>query len=85
MPSAPTANISRSKLNEGRGAWRINICRATSMKTLAIVNRIVITPSAFVPASYAYFARVGPIEKPRLDIMTSAVPITLWFFSTFKI
>jgi hypothetical protein len=55
------------------------------MKTLAIVNRIVITPSAFVPASYAYFARVGPIEKPRLDIMTSAVPMTLWFFSTFKI
>ena len=55
------------------------------MKTLAIVNRIVITPRAFVPASYAYFARVGPIEKPRLDIMTSAVPITFWFFSTLKI
>jgi hypothetical protein len=55
------------------------------MNKLAIVKRIVITPSGFVPASYAYFARVGPIEKPRLDIMTSAVPMTLWFFSTFKI
>jgi hypothetical protein len=85
MPSAPTANISRSIRNDGIDSPRVTIWRIISMNKLAIVKRMVITPSGFVPASYAYFARVGPIEKPRLDIMTSAVPITLWFFSTFKI
>jgi hypothetical protein len=56
-----------------------------SMNKLAIVNLIVITPSGFGPSSYAYFASVGPIEKPRLDIITKIVPRIRWFFSTRQI
>ncbi|CAB4676977.1 unannotated protein [freshwater metagenome] len=56
-----------------------------SMIRLAIVNRTVITPSGFDPESYACFAKLGPIEKPRLDIITNNVPTNFWFFGTNKL
>ena len=51
MPRVPIKNISRISFSDGNGSLRIAIWRKTNMITLAIVNRIVITPNGFAPAS----------------------------------
>jgi hypothetical protein len=82
IPRAPIASISRIIFSVGKGSLRKIICRKTSIIKLAIVNLTVITPSGFAPDSYACLAKLGPIEKPRLDIITNNVPTNFGFFAT---
>ncbi len=49
------------------------------MRSAAIANLGVITPSALAPSSYAVREMVGTTANPMLEAMTNSVPDNLWF------